>query len=129
MRGLAIILLATLCASPAFAGDPTGYWQRESEAGRAPPKEWWNALASGHGLCCSFADGQRVEDVDWDTQCVTIAGKESCSYRVRLNHEWIEVPEGALVTDPNKFGPAVVWPYKDIYSNTQIRCFMPGAGT
>jgi hypothetical protein len=26
-------------------------------------------------------------------------------------------------------GPAVVWPFNDRYGNTQIRCFMPGAGT
>ena len=34
-----------------------------------------------------------------------------------------------VVTEPNRFGPAVVWPYNDRYGNTQIRCFMPGAGT
>ena len=32
-------------------------------------------------------------------------------YRVRLNGEWIVVPDNAVVTEPNKFGPAVVWPY------------------
>jgi len=32
-------------------------------------------------------------------------------------------------SEPNRFGPAVVWPYNDRYGNTQIRCFMPGAGT
>jgi hypothetical protein len=34
-----------------------------------------------------------------------------------------------VVTEPNRFGPTVVWPYNDRYGNTQIRCFMPGAGT
>ena len=37
--------------------------------------------------------------------------------------------DSAVVTEPNRFGPAVVWPYNDRYGNTQIRCFMPGAGT
>jgi hypothetical protein len=30
---------------------------------------------------------------------------------VRLDGEWIVVPDNAVVIEPNKFGPAVVWPY------------------
>jgi hypothetical protein len=67
-----------------------------------PLHAWFDQLASGKGLCCSFADGFKVEDVDWDTQ--------DGHYRVRLHGEWIVVPDSALVTEPNKFGPAVVWP-------------------
>ena len=48
---------------------------------------------------------------------------------VRIYGQWIVVPDAAVVTEPNRFGPAVVWPYNDRYGNTQIRCFMPGAGT
>ena len=47
---------------------------------------------------------------------------------MRLDGQWIEVPPDALVTVPNKFGLAVVWPYKDYEGRTQIRCFIPGAG-
>jgi hypothetical protein len=32
------------------------------------------------------------------------------------------------VKEPNKFGPAVVWPYMDVNGAMQIRCFIPGAG-
>jgi hypothetical protein len=49
-------------------------------------------------------------------------------YRVRLHGEWIVVPDNAVVTEPNKFGPAVVWPYMGTDGQTQIRCFLPGAG-
>ena len=62
-----------------------------------------------------------MQDVDWDTQ--------DGRYRVRIYGQWIVVPDAAVVTEPNRFGPAVVWPYNDRYGNTQIRCFMPGAGT
>ena len=86
----------------------------------SPLKAWFDKLASGKGLCCSFADGLKVEDVDWDTQ--------DGRYRVRLNGQWIIVPDAALVTEPNKFGPAVVWPYQDTTGTTQIRCFIPGSG-
>jgi hypothetical protein len=87
----------------------------------SPLKEWFDRLASRNGLCCAFADGVSVQDVDWDTQ--------DGHYRVRIQGEWIMVPDAAVVTEPNRFGPAVVWPYNDRYGNTQIRCFMPGAGT
>ena len=50
-------------------------------------------------------------------------------YRVRIYGEWFVVPDAAVVTEPNRFGPAVVLPYNDRYGNTQIRCFIPGAGT
>jgi hypothetical protein len=60
-----------------------------------------------------------VQDVDWDTQ--------DGRYRVRLQGEWVVVPT-ALASEPNRFGPAVVWPYFDANGATQIRCFMPGAG-
>ena len=33
----------------------------------SPLKAWFDQLASGKGLCCSFADGVSVQDVDWDT--------------------------------------------------------------
>jgi len=85
-----------------------------------PLHAWFDQLASGKGLCCSFADGFSIQDVDWDTR--------DGRYRVRIRGEWVEVPENAVVTEPNRYGPAVVWPYKDSEGATQIRCFLPGAG-
>jgi hypothetical protein len=85
-----------------------------------PLHKWFDELASGKGLCCSFADGVSIQDVDWDTQ----DGK----YHVRLHGEWIDVPDTAVVTEPNRFGLAVVWPYLDSDGATKIRCFLPGAG-
>ena len=83
-----------------------------------PLHAWFDQLASGKGLCCSFADGVSVQDVDWDTR----EGR----YRVRLHGEWILVPDNALVTEPNRAGVAIVWPYLDSDGMTQIRCFLPG---
>src|SRR5271168_1399347 len=94
-----------------------------------PLHTWFDRLASGKGLCCSFADGFSIRDVDWDTGSDgNTGGNGSGHYRVRLHGEWIEVPDSAVVTEPNKFGPAVVWPYMDQNGATQIRCFIPGAG-
>ena len=113
---LVVISLAVLLAPRAHARDDGRY------AGMDPVLHaWFDRLASGKGLCCSFADGFAIEDVDWDTQ----DGK----YRVRLDGEWTVVPDSAVVTEPNKYGRAVVWPYMDADGATQIRCFLPGAGT
>jgi hypothetical protein len=96
----------------AQARDPGG---RHADS---PLKDWFDGLKSGQGPCCSFADGVSVQDVDWDMQ--------EGHYRVRLDGRWIVVPDEAVVRAPNKFGPAVVWPYTGRGGETLIRCFIPG---
>jgi hypothetical protein len=97
-------------------------WPRDLDGryANSPLKQWFDQLASGNGLCCSFADGVGIQDVDWET----LDGH----YRVRLHGQWLVVPDSAVVTEPNRFGPAVVWPYEDDSDGTKIRCFIPGAG-
>jgi hypothetical protein len=113
----AVVALVCLISGvvPAYSRDDGRY-------ANSPLKSWFDQLASGKGLCCSFADGVSIEDVDWDTS------GPGGGYRVRLHGEWIDVPPAAVVAEPNRFGPAVVWPYMDADGQTQIRCFLPGAG-
>ena len=92
---------------------------------QSPLHDWFNHLASGKGLCCSFADGYVVEDADWDS-------KDS-HYRVKIpttmggtEMEWVDVPEDAVITEPNKMGKTMVWPIYG-YMGQSIRCFMPGS--
>jgi hypothetical protein len=111
------LLTASMFLRISFAGaaDDGRYAQRDPAI-----HAWFDKLASGKGLCCSFADGRTVDDPDVDS--------DGNHYRVRVDGVWYDVPPNALVTEPNKFGQAVVWPYKDAEGNTQIRCFLPGAG-
>jgi hypothetical protein len=60
------------------------------------------------------------QDVDWDSQ--------QGHYRVRIQGKWFVVPDDSVVTEPNRFGPAIVWPYQERDGTTRIRCFIPGAG-
>jgi hypothetical protein len=80
-------------------------------------------LASGKGRCCSFADGFVVSDVDWESK--------DGRYRVRLEGRWIDVPDDAVITEPNRAGRTMVWPYTAARGTdplrTEIRCFMPGS--
>ncbi len=103
-----------------FVGNGAPARDLDGRYANSPLKHWFDELASENGLCCSFADGFSVQDVDWDTQ--------DGRYRVRLQGEWVVVPDAAVVGEPNRFGPAVVWPYLDASGVTQIRCFLPGAG-
>jgi hypothetical protein len=113
MRKIFTILLFSACTIASAAARDDGRYANE------PLHAWFDQLASRRGPCCSFADGHAIEDVDWDTH--------DGQYRVRLQGQWINVPEDAVVTEPNKFGRAVVWPYMNVLGATQIRCFLPGA--
>lgn len=104
------ILILLLLGSPALARDDGRYAQ-------SALKQWFDGLKSGKGLCCSDADGTALSDVDWKTQGGT--------YQVRIDNEWIDVPEDAVITEPNRAGRTMVWPIK--YPNgTVIRCFIAG---
>ena len=107
-----------MIACLAYAHDDGRY------AGADPAiKAWFNQLASRKGACCSYADGESVADPDW-------IGKRSKDgewhYQVKLDGQWIEVPDDAVITEPNRIGNTIVWPIR-LQSGIVIRCFMPGA--
>ena len=83
-------------------------------------KAWFEGLRSGKGPCCSDADGTALSDVDWESA--------SGHYRVRIDGEWVNVPDEAVITEPNRIGRTMVWPIRG-YLGTSIRCFMPGSMT
>jgi hypothetical protein len=82
--------------------------------------QWFEGLRSGKGPCCSDADGTALSDVDWET-----AGNH---YRVRIDGAWLDVPDEAVITEPNRIGRTMVWPIRG-YLGVTIRCFMPGSMT
>lgn len=87
---------------------------------------WFDNLASGKGVCCSFTDGVVIEDADWESH--------DGHYRVHLQRkneegepfEWVDVPDEAVITEPNRDGRTMVWPIYG-YLGIAIRCFMPGS--
>jgi hypothetical protein len=112
-RIMCAVAAATLCAGPALARDD-GRW-----AGTDPElKAWFDRLASKRGPCCSDADGFAMADADWESK--------DGHYRVRLDGAWLDVPDEAVITEPNRVGRTMVWPIK-YPGKIQIRCFMPGA--
>jgi hypothetical protein len=82
MKRLALIVL--LPCIPALARDGS----------RPELNSWFDHLASRKGLCCSFADGMALSDVDWESR--------EGHYRVRLDNAWIDVPDDAAITEPGR---------------------------
>jgi hypothetical protein len=113
--------VVAVLALPVFGRDLDGRYAD------SPLHDWFEHLASGRGPCCSFVDGYVVEDADWETK--------DGHYRVRVprvaNSEdgiWVDVPDDAVITEPNRAGRTMVWPfYTD--QGVSIRCFMPGSMT
>jgi hypothetical protein len=81
--------------------------------------------------CCDGSDAARVEDADWDTKDghyrVRLPGA-ACSAGAPCEGVWVDVPDGAVVEEPNKDGRTLVWPYY-INGMPVVRCFLPGSMT
>ena len=65
-------------------------------------KQWFDKHASKRGPCCSDAVGFALSDVDWESK--------DGRYRVRLEGQWHDVPDDALITEPNRVGRTMIWP-------------------
>jgi hypothetical protein len=107
---LVLSVTAALLISNADARDLDGRY------GNSSLKQWFDQLASGKGRCCSIADGEVVDDSDWDFR--------DGHYRVRLDGNWLDVPNDAVVNEPNRVGKTMVWPLNR-FDGLGIRCFMP----
>jgi hypothetical protein len=100
-----------VAAQLAYARDPDGKYAN------SPLHNWFEQLASKKGRCCSDADGMSISDVDWTSH--------DGHYRVQIRGEWVDVPDDAVITEPNRAGPTMVWPvWRD--GHAQVICFMPG---
>ena len=119
-----IILIALMLWPAVLAARDDGRYAN------SPLKDWFGGLASKKGLCCSDADGALVQDADWESK--------NGHYRVRIDGRWVDVPDDAVITEPNRYGRAMVWGYKSNYFRNMpdapqvdyvIRCFMAGPMT
>jgi hypothetical protein len=88
--------------------------------------DWYRSLQSkGAGHCCDKSEAKQLDGSDWDMK--------DGHYLVRFEGSWLDVPDSALVKQPNLVGPALVWIY--FYSPMGgksmplVRCFMPGTMT
>lgn len=123
MRHLINLLVFLIGMLPAAARDRGQYASTSPEV-----KAWFDKLRSGNGPCCSDADGTALSDADWVS--INDPNKPTVHYRVMIDKKWWDVPDDAVITEPNIVGHVMVWPvYYRGYDGDRItiRCFMPGA--
>lgn len=122
LKGYALVLLAFVILAGAMIG--ARYAHARDVDGRfanSPLKPWFDSLRSrGGSPCCSDADGTALADVDWESN--------DGHYRVRIDGQWIDVPDDTVITEPNRAGRTMVWPFY-LNGRPTIRCFMPGSMT
>ena len=80
--------------------------------------KWYGSLRSSKGPCCDGSDAKRVDDAEWEIK--------DGYYRVRIDGEWVDVPNEAVVGGLNRAGHTMVWPYYED-DHPKARCFMPGS--
>ncbi|HEY4775866.1 MAG TPA: hypothetical protein VIH40_13730 [Xanthobacteraceae bacterium] len=113
---LAMLIMMLWLTTLATARD-RGQYAQVDPAVRA----WVKSLAtprSGSAGCCDISDGQPPEAI-WD-----MGGGR---YRVMIEGRWHDVPDDALIGEPNRLGYAVVW-FRMDGDRPDILCFLPGAG-
>jgi len=113
IRRTVLLFVLIVLAMPALGRDDGRY-------ASSPLKSWFETLKSDFGQCCTVADGYIVSDPDWET--------DRGHYRVRIDGEWVAVPDGAVVTRPNIAGRTMVWKHC-IDGHPRVRCFIPGSMT
>lgn len=127
------VVLGFSCAVSLLAiATPYGHARDDGRYAGSPLKEWFDSLRSGKGPCCSDADGSAISDSDWESK--------DGRYRVRIPRYgflldgqqqelvWVDVPDDAVISEPNRVGRTMVWPVYG-YMGVNIRCFMPGSMT
>ena len=113
------IWYATLIAFTVMAATSTIGRARAHDYQHPELNSWYESLHSGKGPCCDGSDATRVDDADWETK--------DGHYRVRIDGEWVDVPNDAVVDGPNRAGRTMVWPYYLNGAFVGVRCFMPGS--
>jgi hypothetical protein len=91
--------------------------------------DWMMSLHNKRGgQCCDRTEAVHLRDVDWESQ-----NKPESHFRVRIptnpdgkDVEWVDVPDDAVVDEPNKDGSTLVWPIYGI-KGVNIQCFLLGA--
>lgn len=119
MRGIRILGVIVVLATSLWVG-----YAYPHDHNRPDLNSWFDGLKSGKGPCCSNADGTVLSDVDWESN--------DGHYRVRIEGEWWDVPDEAVIKEPNLDGQTMVWPvYHRRWDNSvvvvEIRCFIVGA--
>jgi len=130
-RGILAFLIGLTLSFALHVTFAHAHWKPEYAQLSPQMQNWFRGLKSEQGgmiPCCDLADGKSPDedDVEYDTK--------GDHYRVRIKGKWYDVPDAAVIKEPNKYGRTVVWYYFNADGveghepTVIIRCFMPGGG-
>lgn len=117
-------------------------WRPEYAQLDEATRRWFNEqmVPGTSSRCCSTADGEFAEEEIRDghywarfTANVQHWSSNSTQYETeKVESGWIEVPEHAVIAEPNRRGVPVVWwimrgADQDGKPRLSIRCYAPGA--
>jgi hypothetical protein len=120
---IAVAILVVLWGSMALSRD-NGQWAQSPPAIR----KWFQDQRVPNGpeagkSCCNTSDGNYAEEDIRDGNYWTRCPVDSpCPIK-----EWMLVPAGAVIHDPNRNGAPVVWWFYE-QGLPKIRCYAPGGG-
>lgn len=118
---LHVVLAICISVASAMSSTDLAVARDDGRYAKSPLRSWFETLHSGRGeQCCADVDGLALSDVDWDTK--------DNHYRVRIENEWIDVPDDVVITEPNRSGRTIVWPFY-LDGRPTVRCFLPGSMT
>jgi hypothetical protein len=118
MRHLATAILIFL-AVLVLASIPKSHARDNGQYANSPLREWFRNLTDQRGFgCCAMSDGSAVEDPDWESS--------NGHYRVRVDGVWFDVPDEAVITEPNRAKRTMVWMIQIYNGPLEVRCFLPG---
>lgn len=123
-----LVLCLTLVASIAHSREqfPGQYAQVDPAI-----KKWFNEqkIPGTERLCCSEADGVYAEeDIRGTHYWARFVAKQynEGAPPVEISSGWMQVPDEAVIHDPNRHGAPVVW--WGWQNGLFIRCYAPGGG-
>lgn len=117
-----LVLFFVLVTSAALGRDDGRYAQAPADM-----REWFKSILvpGSRVACCDISDGEVT------TQGIRRGADGNDHWFVFADDQWIEVPDGRVVNEPNLLGRPLVWleRFPGISGSmiVRVRCFMPGA--
>lgn len=115
----------------AFVLPAQSHWREEYAQASPQEQKWFNdqTIPGSKTRCCNDSDGTYAEqDIRnghyWAKFTAVSFGEDGSKYSTIV--DWMQVPDGAVIHDPNRHGAPVVWWYWNGVG-WGIKCYAPGA--
>jgi hypothetical protein len=129
--------MRTLFALLLMSSSVRAEWRAEMAQEFTPQEQMWfkEQITPGGpqkgGRCCDTSDGTYAQEDIRDGHYWTRyhwRRYPGNGVFIEGDTDWVEVPDRAVIHEPNRHGAPAVWYYFTDGPTPQIRCYAPGAG-